>query len=83
MEKFTWLLTSEVAETVDKVSKRERAVLFLIFDQISRFPHASGVEIGGTGRKRPAFHQLFGRWSVLWWVDFPVKEIHILQIDRH
>ncbi len=82
MEEFKWLLTAEAAKAIDQLSKRERVQLFLIFDHIARFPHVSGMEVGGQGRKRPAFHNVFGRWTITWWVDFPVKEIHILDIEK-
>lgn len=82
MEKWQWLLTRDAAETYDRCTRRERIRLVALFDHIAAFPFVAGVEHLTSGRKSPIHSGAFGKWTVAWWVDFPVKEVHILGIER-
>jgi len=82
VETCQWLLTRDAAETYDRCTRRERIKLAALFDHIATFPFASGVEHLVAGRKTPIHRGAFGKWAVAWWVDFPVKEVHILDIER-
>ena len=82
VETWQWLLTRDAAETFDRCTRRERIRLVALFDHVGAFPFASGVEHLITGRKSPIHRGTFGKWTVTWWVDFPVKEVHILDIER-
>lgn len=81
MEAWQWLLTRDAAEICDRCTRRERIRLLAAFDHIAEFPFAAGFEQWAAGRKCPIYRGVFGKWAVAWWVDFPVKEIHILDIE--
>ena len=82
MERWEWLLNREAAEAHDRLARRERIRLAALFDHIAAFPFTAGMEHPGAGRKSPIHRGAFGKWTVTWWVDFPVKEIHILDLSR-
>lgn len=82
MEEWQWLLTRDAAGAYDSRTRRERVRLIALFDHIAAFPFALGVEHLIAGRKSPIQRATFGKWTVTWWVDFPVKEVHILDIER-
>jgi hypothetical protein len=50
-------------------------------DAIALFPH-DGNELQGEGRKQPAYVRQFGEWRIVWWVDVPVGEVHVLLVER-
>ena len=82
METWQWLLNRETAEVLDHCSRRERIRLVAALDHIAKYPFAAGLTQHTTGRKSPVTRAVFGRWAITWWVDFPAKEIHILDIER-
>ncbi len=50
-------------------------------DATTLFPY-DGEELQGEGRKQPTHTRRFGEWRVVWWVDVPVGEVHVLLIER-
>jgi hypothetical protein len=82
VETWQWLLTRDAAEIFDRCTRRERIRLVAAIDHIACFPLVAGAEHLVLGRKSPIYCATFGKWAVTWWVDFPAKEIHILDIER-
>ena len=75
-------LTREAAEAHDRLPRRERIRLAALSDHIEVFPFTSGMEHPGAGRKSHIHRGTFGKWTVTWRVDFPMEEIHILDLSR-
>ena len=81
MRPFKLFFSHEAVAALAAIPARRRLALFNRMDAIALFPY-DGKEFQGEGRKQPAFVRQFGEWRIVWWVDFPVKEVHVLDIGR-
>ena len=81
MRRFKLFFSREAVAALAAIPVRRRITLFNLMDAITLFPY-DGEEMQGEGRKQPTYKRWFGDWRVVWWVDFPVKEVHILEIER-
>ena len=71
-----------VLHVFSAASKRQREELLRIFDFLSREPFTSGdsTQADRTGRRCQV--KRFGPWSVTYWPEHLVNEIHILDVER-
>jgi len=81
MRRFRLFFSHEAVAALAAISTRRRITLFNLMDAIALFPH-SAEESPGEGRKQPAYVRQFGEWQVVWWVDVPVGEVHVLLVER-
>ena len=78
MAAYRWIVADDATRILDVLTRRQRAVLFRHFDHIGAFPEHET----GTGRHPARRVKMFGSWRITWWVDSPVKEVHILDIEK-
>jgi hypothetical protein len=63
-------------------AKRARLKLIDIFSQIGAFPEAEIDHRVQLANGRTANVRHFGRWIITYFIDSPVRDVHILEIDR-
>jgi len=81
MRRYKLFFSHEAVATLAAIPTRRRLTLFNLMDAIALFPH-DGNELQGEGRKQPAYVRRFGEWRIVWWVDVPVGEVHVLLVER-
>ena len=82
MKPYRAVVDARVIEYFDCLTKRERGRLLDIFDQMAEFPHIEGhARIKDkTGRANEV--KDFGGWRITFWVDGPVHEVRIADVER-
>ena len=82
MAAYRWIVADDATRILDVLTRRQRAVLFRHFDHIGAFPEQPAERESGAGRHPARRVKMFGSWRITWWVDSPVKEVHILDIEK-
>lgn len=77
--RYHYLLTESALATYSDCTARQRAQLREAFLQIAEFPDAGHEQWSIRGFDYAA--RRFGRWSISWRVDSPVKEVHVIRIE--
>ena len=82
MAAYRWIVADEAVRILDVLTRRQRQVLFRHFDHLAAFPDQATEDVVRYGRKVPVQIKTFGLWRITWWIDGPVREVHILDIEK-
>ena len=63
-------------------TKREREDLLRVFSGLAASRYAKGERQQRTGSGRELQVERFGRWLVRYWLDEPVLELRIVDVER-
>lgn len=75
-------LGEDAAESFLQLSLRHKRIALDSIRHLAAFPHLDPDRFIRTGRRDLIREKTFGRWQIVWWVDEPVSEIHILSIRK-
>ena len=82
MKPYRFVVDDRVVEYFDCLTQRERSRWLDIFDHLAKFPNLEGhIRITDkSGRANEV--KDFGVWRVTFWVDGPVREVRIADVER-
>jgi hypothetical protein len=82
----SWLYKYTVDDEVLRVflssSKRQREELLRIFDHLAANSHMAGDSVQSDQTGRTCQVTRFGIWTVTWWAEHLVKELHVIDVER-
>jgi hypothetical protein len=77
-----FVVDESVVEFFLERSKREREELLRIFKAMAASPYQRGEWIQRTNSGRELQVKRFRRWIVRFWLDDPVREIRIVDVEK-
>ncbi len=79
---YKYTVDDSVLQLFFSARKRDREELLRIFDHLAANPHLKGdsVQLDNTGR--PCQVSRFGVWSITWWPEHLLKQLHIIDVER-
>ena len=82
MAAYKYSVADEVLHVFAAATNRQRQELLRVFDFLSKEPFAAGdtIQADHTGRRCQV--KRFGPWTVTYWPEHLVEEIHILDVER-
>ena len=78
----TYVVDEAVLEYFGGRTKGEREDLLRIFSTLAASPHQRGDWLQRTGSGRELQVKRFGRWLVRYWLDAPVLEVRIVDVEK-
>jgi len=76
---YKYLLRTEALEFFHQRTSREREVLIRHFKSLAEYPaQEADYEYDEGGATTAVKH--FGSWQITYWLDDPVRHVHILDI---
>lgn len=82
MKACAWFLGEDAAEYFLQLSRRHKQLALDLIRHLAEFPHLEPDRFISTGRRDFIREKTFGRWQIVWWVDEPVNELHILSTRK-
>ena len=82
MREHKFVADGSVLEFFGGRSKREREDLLRIFATLADSPHLRGDWLQKTNSGRDLQVKRFGRWLVRYWLDSPVLEVRIVDVEK-
>jgi hypothetical protein len=82
MKRYRFVVDAQVIEYFDCLTRRERGRLIDIFDQLAEFPNVEGDTRITDRSGRVNEVKDFGVWRITFWVDGPVHEMRITDVER-
>ena len=82
MKRYRVVVDARVIEYFDCLTKRERGRRLDIFDHMAEFPHNKGHTRIKDKAGRTNEVTDFGVWRITSWVDGPVHEVRIADVER-
>ena len=79
---YKYSVDDTVLQVFAVAPKRRREELLRIFDFLAREPFTAEDHIQQDRTGRRCMVKRFGPWSVTWWPEHLVDEIHILDVER-
>jgi hypothetical protein len=79
---YRYVVGCDVAESILRLSGRQREELITIFRSLAANPFLSGESSFPDSSLRVIQKKRFGRWLVSYWPDDPVMEIRIVGVQR-
>ena len=72
----------EVIEGLDAFTAKQRLEVFGIIRRLLQNPNASGdwQALAEDGRELEV--KVFGRWQITYWLDSPVWELRVVEVQR-
>ncbi len=82
MAAYKYSVADAVLHVFAAATNRQRQELLRVFDFLSKEPFAAGdtIQADHTGRRCQV--KRFGPWTVTYWPEHLVEEIHILDVER-
>lgn len=77
-----FVLDDAVVEFFSGRSKREREELLRIFRNLADSPFQRGEWLQRTASGRELQVKRFGRWVIRYWLDAPVLEVRIVDLEK-
>ena len=78
----TFVVDDSVLELFTGRSKREREELLRIFKSLANSPYQTGEWRQKTKSGRELQVKRFGKWLVTFWLDAPVLELRIVDVEK-
>jgi hypothetical protein len=78
----TFVVDDSVLEFFTGRSKREREELLRIFKSLADSPYQTGEWRQKTRSGRELQVKRFGKWLVTFWLDAPVLELRIVDVEK-
>jgi len=82
MAAYNYSVADAVLHVFAGATNRQRQELLRVFEFLSKEPFAEGdsTQADHTGRRCQV--KRFGPWTVTYWPEHLVKEVHILDVER-
>jgi hypothetical protein len=79
---YKYTVDDSVLQVFLLASKRRREELLRIFDHLAAEPRSAGdsLQLDDTGRECQV--KRFGSWTVTWWPEHLVSELHVIDVER-
>ncbi len=82
MNPCAWFLGEDATESFLQLSRTQKLIVLDLIRHLAKFPHLDPDRFIRADRRDLIREKTFGRWQIVWWVDEPVSEIHILSIRK-
>ena len=82
IREYKFVVDDAVVEFFAGRTKREREDLLRTFASLAASPHQKGEWLQRTGSGRELQVKRFGRWLVRYWLDGPVLELRIVDVEK-
>jgi len=79
---YRFIVDDAVLEFFDGCTKRQRDELLRIFHGLANNPYQRGEWVQRTRSGRELQVKTFGRWLIRYWLDDPVIEVRIVDVER-
>jgi hypothetical protein len=77
-----FVLDETVVEFFGSRTKREREDLLRVFRKLAESPYQRGEWIQRSQSGRELQVKRFGRWLVRYWLDAPVLELRVVDVEK-
>src|SRR3989442_1252268 len=82
ISQYRVVVDDKVVEFFSSRNKREREELLRIFRGLAKSPYQRGEWLQRTASGRELEVKRFGRWVLRYWLDGPVLELRVLDVEK-